>query len=249
MAQSDRTTIDFTQRGDSFGDLLSPSERGLPARIAAGIGRRIITGELKPGDRLPKEIELLAQLEVSRTTLREALTILSSKGFLEARQRVGTHVRAPEHWNMLDPMVLGWYGEGDEKALAQDLFEMRLALEPQAARLAALRATEEDIAAIKAALSGMADDHKNPGGAIAADIAFHLRIIQAARNRFLLPVSAVIRAALAISVPRTFRKHGGMSRALAMHADIANAIERRDGDGAALAMKRLLEDTYDRNFS
>ena len=59
----------------------------------------------------------------------------------------------------------------------------------------------------------------------------------------------IIRAALAISVPRTFRKHGGMGRALAMHADIANAIERRDGAGAALAMQRLLEDTYDQNFN
>lgn len=221
-------------------------ERGLPAQIAARIGRRILQGELRPGERLPNEVDLLTMLQVSRTTLREALTLLSSKGFIEARQRVGTRVRAPEHWNTLDPAVMLW--QGDEAALVEELFDMRLAIEPHAARLAAKHATADDLAGIDAALATMAEDHRDPAAAIEADIAFHLRIIQAAHNRFLLPVSSVVRTALSISVPKTFRQHGGMRHALAMHGDIVEAIRRRDEAGAEAAARRLLEHTYRRNF-
>ena len=87
------------------------AERGLPAQIAARMGRSILRGELRPGDKLPKETDLLDQLQVSRTTLREALTILTSKGFIEAKQRIGTSVRAPIAWNTLDPMVMSWHDD------------------------------------------------------------------------------------------------------------------------------------------
>jgi len=227
---------------------IAARERGLPAQIAARIGRRIIQGELKPGDRLPNELEMLETLQVSRTTLREALTLLSSKGFVEAKQRIGTRVRAPEHWNTLDPAVLAWHGEGDEPALVRELFEMRLVIEPQAARLAAARATPDDIAGIAEALVTMAQEHRDPGAAIEADITFHLRIIQAAHNRFLLPVSPLVRTALSISVPKTFRRQGGLRDALALHGAIVEAIRRGDAAGAEAATRQLLEDTYRRNF-
>lgn len=82
-----------------------------------------------------------------------------------------------------------------------------------------------------------------------ADVAFHLGIIQAAHNRFLGPVGSVIRAALTISVPKTFAKFGGMSHALGMHEAIVKAIEQRDPVKAAKAAEKLISDTYDRNFS
>ncbi|MGJ4860765.1 FadR/GntR family transcriptional regulator [Labrys sp. La1] len=227
----------------------SATERGLPAQIAARLGRRIIQGELRPGDKLPKESDLLDQLQVSRTTLREALTLLSSKGFTEAKQRIGTTIRSAEFWNTLDPMVMSWHGAQDEHALAQELFEIRSAIEPLAAGLAAQRATADDLAQIRIALTTMAEDHKNPRLAMDADIAFHLGIIQAAHNRFLLPVASVIRAALTISVPKTFQKFGGMRHALALHEAIAVAIERRDAETASKAASDLIADTYERNFN
>jgi len=228
----------------------APGERGLPAQIAGRIGRRIIQGELKPGDTLPKELDLLAELQVSRSTLREAFTLLSSNGFIEAKQRIGTRVRPRERWNTLDPMVIGWQSEsGDPAALAQELFEIRFAVEPLAARLAAQRARPEDIARIRAALHAMGEDHRNPRRAMQADVDFHMQVIAAAHNRFLMPVGSVIRAALEISVPRTFEKFGGMSHSMAMHADIARAIEQSKPEAAARAATRLLEDTYQRNFA
>ena len=225
-------------------------ERGVPAQIAGRLGRRIIQGALKPGDTLPKETDLLAELQVSRSTLREAFTLLSSNGFIEAKQRIGTRVRPPERWNTLDPMVIAWQSEsGDPAALAQELFEIRFAIEPLAARLAAQRARPEDIARIRTALHTMGEGHQNPQRAMQADIDFHMQVIAAAHNRFLMPVGSVIRAALEISVPRTFEKFGGMDRSMAMHADIARAIEQSKPEAAARAATRLLEDTYQRNFT
>ncbi|MDT9627915.1 GntR family transcriptional regulator, partial [Escherichia coli] len=79
--------------------------------------------------------DMLATLGVSRTTLREALKILSTKGFIEAKPRLGTRVRAAEHWNTLDPVVLSWQSDAEDQAtLAEELFELRLSIEPLAAR-------------------------------------------------------------------------------------------------------------------
>lgn len=224
-------------------------ERGLPAQIAGRIGRRILQGQLKPGDTLPKELDLLAELQVSRTTLREAFAILSSNGFIESKQRIGTRVRTSEHWNTLDNAVMTWHGETDEPgALAQEMFEVRLSIEPMAARLAAQRATADDLVHIFKALKAMGDEHANPHRAMEADVDFHLRIIAAAHNRFLMPVASVIRAALIVSVPKTFAKFGGMDHSIAMHADIAHAIEQRQPEAASQAATLLLNDTYQKNF-
>lgn len=224
-------------------------ERGLPAQIAGRIGRRILVGELKPGDTLPKELDLLSELQVSRTTLREAFALLSSNGFIEAKQRIGTRVRTPDHWNTLDPMVIAWHGETEAPgALMQELFEIRLLVEPMAAKLAAQRATAEDLKRIHAALQAMGEHHEDSQRAMEADVDFHLQVIAAAHNRFLMPVASVIRAALMVSVPKTFAKFGGMEHSMEMHADIAHAIAQRKPDAAAQAATKLLEDTYQRNF-
>ncbi|MBZ7924545.1 FadR family transcriptional regulator [Ensifer adhaerens] len=228
---------------------IAREDRGLPARIAGDIGRRITLGELKVGDTLPKEADMLATLGVSRTTLREALKILSTKGFIEAKPRLGTRVRAAEHWNTLDPVVLSWQGDAeDQEALAEELFEIRLSIEPLAARLAAKRGSAAELADIRAAFLRMAEGGVRLEDAIEADIAFHLQIFQAAHNRFLLPVASVIRAALSISIPKTMAASGGFGQSLAQHEAILSAIEARDGEAAASAAETLIAATYKRNF-
>jgi DNA-binding FadR family transcriptional regulator len=250
--------VDATLEGDlpleifgSNGEMkdFATGDRGLPAQIATEIGRRITLGELKPGAILPKESEMLSNLRVSRTTLREALKILETKGFIVAKPRAGTKVRAPEFWNTIDPTVLSWQGaEEDQDALAKELFEIRLAIEPLAARLAALRGSDEELALILGAFDAMAADHTSQYQVIEADIAFHLQIIHSAHNRFLLPVSAVIRAALTVSIPKTFKEFGGIEHSLEMHRAIALAIAKRDGLAAAHASETLLLATYKQNF-
>lgn len=228
---------------------IAREDRGLPARIAGDIGRRITLGELKVGVTLPKEADMLATLGVSRTTLREALKILSTKGFIEAKPRLGTRVRAAEHWNTLDPVVLSWQGDAeDQEALAEELFEIRLSIEPLAARLAAKRGSAAEHAEIRAAFQRMAEGGVRVEEAIEADIAFHLQIFQAAHNRFLLPVASVIRAALSISIPKTMAASGGFGQSLAQHEAILSAIEARDSEAAAAAAETLIAATYKRNF-
>src|SRR4028119_1302488 len=97
---------------------------GRPARIAEEIGRRIVTGKLPPGTPLPPEGVLLEELGVSRTTLREAFKILSAKGMLSARPKVGTVVRPERDWSLLDPEVLAWLFEsGELHAALVELFD------------------------------------------------------------------------------------------------------------------------------
>lgn len=192
---------------------------------------------------------MLSTLGVSRTTLREALKILSTKGFIEAKPRLGTRVRAAEFWNTLDPVVLSWQGDADDQgALAEELFEIRLSVEPLAARLAARRSTDEERAQIRAAFLRMAGERAGVEEAIEADIEFHLQIFQAAHNRFLLPVASVIRAALSISIPKTMAASGGFGQSLAQHEAILSAIEARDEEAASSAAATLISSTYERNF-
>ena len=94
----------------------------------------------------------------------------------------------------------------------------------------------------------MAEQQTGIDAAIEADIDFHLQIFQAARNRFLLPVSSVIRAALSISIPKTMAASGGFGQSLAQHKAILEAIEQRDEEAAFAAAATLIASTYKRNF-
>src|SRR5829696_6445731 len=119
--------------------------RGAHGETVYEIGRRIVSGELQPGDLLP-EGELIAELDISRTVLREAIKVLGAKGLVEAKPRVGTKVSARNHWRLMDPDILAWQSEaGLDEPFLRNLAEVRYVIEPAAARLAAQRATEEEI--------------------------------------------------------------------------------------------------------
>ena len=121
--------------------------RGLHGEVVHTIGLQIVNGDLKPGDPLPPEDELTSDLSVSRTVLREAVRVLAAKGLVQARPKTGTRVRERGDWNILDPDVLSWRTEAsDDHKLYEETTEIRLAIEPLAARLAATRATDEEVA-------------------------------------------------------------------------------------------------------
>ena len=117
------------------------SIRGLQKTIIESIGRTIVGGKILPGEFLPTEPELGANYNVSRTSVREAMRVLSAKGLIEIRQKIGTRVQEPEHWNIFDSDILRWHHEeGRGDAVMLDLIELRQILEPAAAKLAANRA-------------------------------------------------------------------------------------------------------------
>src|SRR6266511_2077717 len=122
--------------------------RGLHGAVVHEIGVRILRGELKPGDALPDN-GLVDEPAVSRTVVREAVKVLAAKRLVESKPKTGTRVRPRRDWNLLDPDVLAWQLEaGLDRRFLEDALELRRLIEPQAARLAAERATEDQVAVL-----------------------------------------------------------------------------------------------------
>ena len=122
--------------------------------VAASLEKRILEGSLKPGDRLPPERELAAELGVSRPSLREAIQKLASKGMLQSRQGGGTYVTDRLESTFSDP----WRAMmGSHPNLREDLLEFRRMLEGQAAEWAAERATEADLQRLEQAFAAMTE--------------------------------------------------------------------------------------------
>jgi hypothetical protein len=147
---------------------------------------------------LPREDDLAVELGVSRTSIREAVKVLSAKGLLQARQRVGVRVRDRDDWNLLDPQVLSWHPDvGHDEALITSLIEARRIIEPAAAALAAKRATAADLARIEQAYLGMERNLRtNLEACCDADLKFHVGVIAASHNIVLKGLTGTIEPAL-----------------------------------------------------
>jgi GntR family transcriptional regulator, galactonate operon transcriptional repressor len=218
-------------------------KRNLFAQTVDLLGGRIVGGAYKPGDTLPNEAELCRELGASRSVVREAVKSLASKGLLESRTRIGTRVLPPAHWNLLDTDVLGWrYTSMPRTQFFRELFEIRRMIEPQAAALAAERASESDIDAIAQAYRAMQAAEHDSDAAIDADICFHRAILAAGHNDLLLQMGALISAGLLVS----FRiRSESFDAVLPQHGRVLDAIRRRSVEVSRAEMDRLITDTRD----
>ncbi|WP_245524232.1 FadR/GntR family transcriptional regulator [Methylobacterium nonmethylotrophicum] len=212
--------------------------------MARALGTGIVAGRHPQGAVLPAESVLLARFGVSRTVLREAIKTLAGKGLVEARTRVGTRVRERAAWNLFDRDVLAWTLEGGLDArFLRDLAEIRLAIEPAAAALAAARRTTADLAVLDACVAAMRDAPGLDPAFARADLAFHLALADASGNVFMHSVGAVTEAALDVvfrlSRPTDREAHAASWRA---HAAIAAAIRAGDPEAAALATEVVVRD-------
>src|SRR5581483_6751937 len=159
--------------------------RGLHGAVVHDIGVRIVSGELKPGDSLPMEDGLAGGADVSRTVVREAIKVLAAKRLVESRPKTGTRVRPRSDWNLLDPDVLAWQLEaGPTREFLEHALELRRMIEPGAARLAAERATDDEITALEEAHAAMTEANDLDAW-IAPDVLFHSIVLRAARNELL----------------------------------------------------------------
>ena len=214
-------------------------ERGLSGRVVHQLGARIVGGEVPPGELLSNEDDLGAELGVSRSVLREAIKVLAGKGLLEVRPKTGTRVRPRRSWHLLDPDVVRWQFE----QLRRDddlteLAEVRRAVEPAAARLAAHRRTDGDLADLEAHCKRMEAATAEPIRFRAAELDFLGSVVDASHNTMLSHMGAVIRVALdsAFSdLPATDQ------RSTVVHRAVLDAIRLRDQAGADRAMRRLVD--------
>jgi GntR family galactonate operon transcriptional repressor len=213
--------------------------RGLNGEVVELLGRRILAGELADGETL--DIPGLEQeLDVSRSVLREALRVLKAKGLVDARPKRGTFVQARTEWRLLDPDVVRWQFEGrDDSRFLDDLAEVRGIIEPAAARLAALRRTDDDVAALQLAIEAMAAAARGDGDAVAADVAFHRALLAATHNELLVRMEVVLETGLAA---RDRLVHGAMhdDDPTPAHAAVLAAVRDQDPESAGAAASALL---------
>ena len=230
---------------------MSSLEQGAPGRtlserIMDEIGRRIVAGGYRPGETLPPEAALCSHYQVSRTPLREAVKRLHAKGLLTVGPRAGTRVREESAWNQFDPDLLRWrFAAGADPDLIVHLYELRLALEPEACRLAALHGRMQDHAEIDRWVGRTEEFRADLDETVEADVAFHMAIVAATRNPFLISIAAAVRLLLSFSFAIRAGRTGTPIPAaeLAQHRRIADAVLARDGPGAADAMRALLSES------
>lgn len=223
---------------------LTYPRRGLHGEVVHTIGVQIVGGELQPGDPLPPEDELIADLAVSRTVLREAVRVLAAKGLVAARPKTGTRVRPRAEWNILDPDVLSWRIEAtDDRGLYVEATEMRLGIEPLASRLAATRALDEEAAGIAEAFAAMEAGADDQAAYLAADLQFHDRILGACHNELLGHLGGILHGVLRTTFKLTTTPKRSRRRALPLHRAILDGIIARDEARAEEATRLLIADS------
>lgn len=217
-------------------------------RVVDHLGEAIVSGRLRQGTLLPGDQELLAEYGVSRTVLREALRTLSAKGMLQARARVGTRVQPRSSWTLFDSDVLRWHRDaGLEPQFLKHLAEIRMALEPEAAALAALRRSQDDIETIDEWVRKMDVRGISHEDFAHADLGFHLAVAEAADNPLFVSLSmlidVVLEAMLTISSPADNSRR--LAASVEQHRRIARAIADRDAAEAKRVMQAVIQKGID----
>ena len=212
---------------------MHPLPRSNLAEAAAETIRAEILGKRwTVGDKLPNEAALSTMLSVSRGTIREAVRVLVSQGYLETRQGSGTYLRSDvDRSSGLDLA---------RRSSLRDRFEARCALDVEGARLAALRHTPAIIANLRELLAARGTHQGRQDAAfIARDLAFHRAVIAASGNSAMIDIYAFFTASIQETIEATIGEEVPEPDDQA-HADIVDAIETGDPDAADAAVRRFM---------
>lgn len=222
----------------------SQNGRNLTFTMLDRIGRAIVTGAYD--DRpFPTEAFLANEFGVSRSVVREAVKMLGAKGLLTARPRKGTTIQPARFWNLFDPDVLRWLLERKfSLELLRHFTELRIAIEPAAAALAARTHDSEGLVLIEAGYARMVAAEAGDDDTLDADIAFHVAILDACGNPFYRQFRDLVETALRTSI-RFTNRFVGRTADLEQHHAVLEAIARRDPDAAGAAMAALIVDVQD----
>lgn len=216
--------------------------RGNHNGISQEIGLRIVRGDHPPGSILPNEAQWAEMFHASRSVVREALKMLTAKGLIASKPKVGSRVEPRQRWNLLDRDVLAWYAAGPDQTFMQMVQELRKMIEPEASAFAAARRSAEEADAITRACRDMACA-RNVSDRIAADARFHLSILAASGNDLLVPLGPTIEIALNQFIGKITRMDDGIRENQEMHDAIERAIRLRRPEAARRASRMLLQST------
>lgn len=189
------------------------------------LGQAILAGRYAVGASLPPEPVLCEQFGVSRTVVREAIKSLVAKGLLVTGPKLGTRVLPDENWNWFDPEVIAWQAQaGLSSEFVRDLQELRLVVEPAAVRMAAVKATSEDIVQLEQAYGGMKAAVEDGGDYVCHDLRFHQGLLQASHNRMLVQMGRALSALLRMSFEISTRIKNGPRDSLPLHRAVLDAV-------------------------
>ena len=214
------------------------------AGVVQGLRERILTGSLRPGMSLPPERELAGQLDVSRATLRQGLSILSQMGLLSIQRGRGggAVVTAPPVTTVASSIALLLQTRA---VTAGQLCEFRRALEVEAAQLAAARRSDEALAAIAAALDAYIASGNDPALQNARGRAFHHAVARASGNPLLAETMTSLNDAFAACFALQHAAPDPRRLIHELHGPILDAIRRRDEPGARRAMQAHFDQLQD----
>jgi DNA-binding FadR family transcriptional regulator len=210
------------------------------------IGSAIVKGSYAVGATLPAEPQLCTEFGVSRTVVREAVKSLAAKGLLVAGPKVGTRVLPSDNWNWFDPDVVAWQTQaGLTREFLRDLQELRRVIEPAAVRMAAERATAQEIAELESAYAGMKHAVEHGGDYVAHDLRFHQGLLRAGGNRMMVQMSKAIGALLRTSFEVSTSLRGGPISSLPLHRAVLEAVIAHKPDQAERASLKLIDSARD----
>lgn len=212
--------------------------------ISETLGREIVDGAHRPGAVLTLE-SLQQRFGVSRTVARDSVKVLESHGLLYSKRRIGLVVTAAEHWDVMSPSVIGWrLASADARGAFIELTQLRIAVETEAAALAAARRTEVqaqqmlDLAATMRRLG----ESEQLTEFITADIAFHRLMLEAGGNSMFAALADVVAEVLTGRTKHGLMPTRPMPEALDAHDGVARAIADKDPREARRYMEILVDE-------
>jgi DNA-binding FadR family transcriptional regulator len=213
----------------------------LTQQVAETLGSAIIRGDYSQQNPLPSEAVICEQLDVSRSAAREAVKSLAAKGLITSRARQGIRILPETEWNLFDADVLRWIRDSNPSLqLLKEFTELRVAVEAEAAKLAAERQDLEKIALIGLALERMKRAEQGLDDPLESDIAFHLSILDASGNRFFMQLGRIIDTTLRVSIRFTNMRTGVNAGNYADHKKIYDGIVGNDPRSASTHSATLM---------
>jgi DNA-binding FadR family transcriptional regulator len=214
----------------------------LSEQVVAELERTIIEEYPEPGTRLPKEAELADRFSVSRIVIREAMKILEDRGLVAVRAGRGTITKAPTP-DQVKASLLRLFRDQPIPTLSEmeRMMELREVLEESVARLAAIRATPEDLKKIKHALTDMTDSSRGAEEIIQADLRFHMAVAEASHNRFFQMVLEPLTNVFIQQIKLTDSYTVGVD----LHRQVYEKIATGDPIAARQAVRRLMRTTIE----
>ncbi|NEG71278.1 FCD domain-containing protein [Bifidobacterium ramosum] len=221
------------------------ADRPLHDRLLEEWGMAVVNGDIAVGDRLP-DPAMDGDATPSRTVTREATRVLESMGLVSVKRKTGATVNPIDRWNLFDPQVIRWRLRGTHRLDAlHELSQLRAAVEPLAARLAAHAATPAQWGTLTEAAIGMVShsDHADEQDYLDADMLFHRTLLQASGNRMFAELGDVIVTTLEGRTQHELMPKTADQNALNLHVEIAALIRKGDGAGAESAMRRIVDES------